>query len=145
MPTTLPHRRCVHSIQYICLNSSTVIRGFSSLNSGDDLYSANSESHFSAVVGGKDPVTGRHSVILRLCWCQSSHCGPDEHTPYPDSVSRVKPPKITRPKTLAALPNNQYATPFLLVCGKYELRRVDSSADLLSLNALLRFPMGDIA
>jgi len=29
---------------------------------------------------------------------------------YPDSVRRVRPPRITIPKTLAALPNNQYAT-----------------------------------
>lgn len=29
---------------------------------------------------------------------------------YPDSVRRVKPPKTTMPKTLAALPSNQYAT-----------------------------------
>lgn len=38
--------------------------------------------------------------------------------PYPDSVSRVRPPNTTMPKTLAALPNNQYATDFDVVFGK---------------------------
>lgn len=37
--------------------------------------------------------------------------------PYPDSVNRVRPPKTTMPKTLAALPNSQYATDFELVSG----------------------------
>jgi len=37
---------------------------------------------------------------------------------YPDSVSRVKPPSITIPKTLAALPKSQYATALSLVSGK---------------------------
>lgn len=37
---------------------------------------------------------------------------------YPDSVRRVKPPNTTIPKTLAALPNSQYATTFWLVLGK---------------------------
>ena len=37
---------------------------------------------------------------------------------YPDSVSRVKPPKMTMPKTLTALPNSQYATPLSLVLGQ---------------------------
>lgn len=40
---------------------------------------------------------------------------------YPDSVNRVRPPNTTIPKTLAALPNNQYATPFEDVCGKNRL------------------------
>ena len=40
---------------------------------------------------------------------------------YPDSVRRVNPPKMTIPKTLAALPNNQYATFLLFVSGKYDL------------------------
>jgi hypothetical protein len=31
---------------------------------------------------------------------------------YPDSVRRVRPPKTTMPKTLAALPSSQYATLF---------------------------------
>lgn len=35
-------------------------------NSGDALYLANSESHAEAEEGGRDPVTGRHSVILKL-------------------------------------------------------------------------------
>lgn len=37
---------------------------------------------------------------------------------YPDSVSRVRPPKTTIPNTLAALPSNQYATLFDVVSGK---------------------------
>ena len=37
---------------------------------------------------------------------------------YPDSVNLVNPPNTTIPNTLAALPNNQYATPLLLVFGK---------------------------
>jgi hypothetical protein len=49
-------------------------------------------------------VTGRHSVMLR-----------------PDSVSRVRPPKTTIPKTLAAEPSSQYATLLLLVSGNDEL------------------------
>src|SRR5215469_10695508 len=89
-PITLPQRRCVHSIQYICLNSSSVIRGFKSLNSGDERYFVNSDSHCSGLNGGSEPVTGRHSVMLR-----------------PDSVRRVRPPKTTIPKTLAALPRSQ--------------------------------------
>ena len=36
----------------------------------------------------------------------------------PDSVRRVRPPKTTIPKTLAAEPSNQYATLLLLVFGK---------------------------
>lgn len=35
----------------------------------------------------------------------------------PDSVSRVRPPKTTIPKTLAAEPSSQYATLLLLVSG----------------------------
>lgn len=37
---------------------------------------------------------------------------------YPDSVSLVRPPKTTMPKTLAALPRSQYATIFSLTSGK---------------------------
>lgn len=40
---------------------------------------------------------------------------------YPDSVRRVRPPNTTIPKTLAALPNSQYATAFWLVLGKKRL------------------------
>jgi hypothetical protein len=36
---------------------------------------------------------------------------------YPDSVNRVKPPHITIPNTLAALPKSQYATFLSLVFG----------------------------
>jgi len=41
---------------------------------------------------------------------------------YPDSVSLVRPPKTTMPKTLAALPRSQYATIFSLKSGKYLFR-----------------------
>lgn len=37
---------------------------------------------------------------------------------YPDSVRRVRPPKTTMPKTLAALPSSQYATALELESGK---------------------------
>ena len=62
-----------------------------------------SYSQCSWFIGGSEPVTGRHSVMLR-----------------PDSVRRVRPPKTTMPKTLAAEPSNQYATLLLLVLGKDE-------------------------
>jgi hypothetical protein len=39
----------------------------------------------------------------------------------PDSVSLVNPPKTTIPKTLAALPSNQYATTLSLSIGKRDL------------------------
>jgi len=39
----------------------------------------------------------------------------------PDSVSRVSPPNMTIPNTLAAEPSNQYATDFELVSGHDEL------------------------
>lgn len=52
-------------------------------------------------MGGIEPVTGRHSVMLR-----------------PDSVRRVRPPKTTIPKTEAADPRSQYATLLLLTLGK---------------------------
>ena len=40
--------------------------GFSSLNSRDSRYFENSDSQSSAFMGGRDPVTGRHSVMLKL-------------------------------------------------------------------------------
>jgi hypothetical protein len=39
---------------------------------------------------------------------------------YPDSVSLVRPPKTTIPKTLAALPSNQYATVLSVTLGKLD-------------------------
>ena len=39
---------------------------FSCLNSGDALYFVNSSSQSVVDIGGRLPVTGRHSVILRL-------------------------------------------------------------------------------
>ena len=40
----------------------------------------------------------------------------------PDSVSLVRPPNTTIPKTLVALPSSQYATTFSLVSGNWALR-----------------------
>ena len=77
--------------------------GLSRWNSGDDWYFRNSDAQSASDIGGRDPVTGFHSVILK-----------------PDSVNLVSPPKITIPKTLAALPNNQYATVLAEVSGKLE-------------------------
>ena len=57
---------------------------------------------------------------------------------YPDSVSLVRPPNTTMPKTLAALPKSQYATTFSLTSGK-KLFRV-----LPPLIVLLREERGDI-
>lgn len=53
-------------MKYIYLNSERVIREFSCLNSGEALYFSNSRSHAAWVTGGREPVTGFHSVILRL-------------------------------------------------------------------------------
>lgn len=44
-----------------------------------------------------------------------------EASSHPDSVSLVKPPKITMPNTLAALPSNQYATVFSLTSGNLDV------------------------
>lgn len=63
---------------------------------------------------------------------------------YPDSVNLVKPPNTTIPKTLTALPNNQYATDLSLTCGKLDFpfvappswapfATVDDHADFLKL------------
>lgn len=103
--------------------------GFNSLNSGDDLYLENSDSQSSAFIGGSEPVTGRHSVILSLLrdlrkslvtefapnGLRSEAEGwKDNGITNPDSVRRVNPPNTTIPKTLAALPRSQYATVFEL-------------------------------
>ena len=74
------------------------------MNSGLSLYASNSEFHADSLRGGKEPVTGRHSVILR-----------------PDSVSRVRPPKTTMPKTLPALRSSQIATLRFEVAGHEEV------------------------
>lgn len=58
---------------------------------------------------------------------------------YPDSVNRVSPPKITMPKTLAALPNNQYATVLLDVSGKL----LANDAVFFFVMFLPRFAKGD--
>lgn len=46
---------------------------------------------------------------------------------YPDSVRRVKPPKMTMPKTLTALPMSQYPTALEFVSGN-ELDRAPAPA-----------------
>lgn len=118
-PMTRPHRRWPHSIQYIFLNSSSVIPGLSRVNSGDDLYFENSDSQSTAEAGGIEPVTGRHSVMLKLC--ETLDTGSFQsavNIHYPDSVSRVSPPNTTIPKTLTALPRSQYPTALPLVAGK---------------------------
>lgn len=60
---------------------------------------------------------------------------------YPDSVSRVKPPNITMPKTLAALPNNQYATLFDVRSGKL----LDLPLPLTALSESIALPAFDSA
>lgn len=94
--------------------------GFRSLNSGDERYLLNSDSQSSAFIGGSDPVTGRHSVILSLQGCQFRPGHFLERT-YPDSVSLVNPPNTTIPNTLTALPKSQYATLFELTSGKLDV------------------------
>jgi len=97
-------------------NSGSVMCGFSSANSGLARYLANSASQSAGERGGTAPVTGRHSVMLRLergCQLSCSRGGKGNRGgggAYPDSVRRVSPPKTTMPKTLAALPRSQYAT-----------------------------------
>lgn len=90
--------------------------GFKSLNSGDARYLSNSDCQSSAERGGRDPVTGFHSVILSLRLLTQTYTS--INWTYPDSVSLVRPPNTTIPKTDAALPKSQYATPFELVSGK---------------------------
>ena len=94
--------------------------GFNILNSGEARYLSNSDCQSSLEMGGNEPVTGFHSVILSLFMV--SHWDSIKlYETYPDSVNRVRPPNTTMPNTLAALPNNQYATPFEDVSGKNRL------------------------
>lgn len=58
------------------------------------------------------------------------------HDVDPDSVSLVRPPNTTIPKTLAALPRSQYATTLSLVFGKNE--------DLVDFLALSAFRLIDL-
>ena len=75
---------------------------------------------------------------------------------YPDSVNLVRPPKTTIPKTLAALPSNQYATVLSLTPGKLdfdapdfapfttaesEAHRANTFLALLFRDAALRLPV----
>src|ERR1700691_5260307 len=70
-----------------------VDEGAYSLNSGVVLYFSNSSSHSALESGGRIPVMGRHSVILR-----------------PDSVRRVTPPTTITAKTNADEPRSQRPT-----------------------------------
>lgn len=87
-----------------------------------------------------EPVTGRHSVILKLLVGGVSlpdRRDEEKSSPrgctYPDSVRRVRPPKMTIPKTLAALPSSQYATDLEFSSGNDEL--LASSLTLLARSA----------
>lgn len=42
------------------------MRGLRRINSGEERYLVNSEAQSASEKGGNEPVTGRHSVILRL-------------------------------------------------------------------------------
>lgn len=66
IPIIRPQTLCVHSIKYIDLNSDNVMLGLSNLNSGEDLYFVNSDAQSSSLKGRENPVTGFHSVMLRL-------------------------------------------------------------------------------
>lgn len=59
--------------------------------SGETRYFSHSTSQSASVKGGRIPVIGFHSVILK-----------------PDSVSRVRPPITTIPKTNAEQPKSQF-------------------------------------
>ena len=105
------------------------------MNSGDARYFSNSDSQSAAFIGGREPVTGRHSVILSLSKDKvpsvSGACLTNIYTrialfkqadrTHPDSVRRVNPPKTTMPKTLAALPKSHHATDLSLILGKLDL------------------------
>lgn len=77
----------------IFLKSSISIFELVRIPSGDTLYFSHSASQSSLVNGGRIPVIGCHSTILR-----------------PDSVSRVSPPMTMIPKTRAEQPNSQYGS-----------------------------------
>jgi hypothetical protein len=68
--------------------------------SGESLYFSHSTSHSAAVMGGRIPVIGSHSVILK-----------------PDSVSRVRPPMMIMPKTSVEQPSNQVGNDRGMVVG----------------------------
>jgi hypothetical protein len=57
-------------------------------------------------------------------------CIGDARRTHPDSVSLVRPPNITIPKTLAALPNSQYATILPLTSGKRDFVFVAPSSNV---------------
>jgi hypothetical protein len=63
-------------------------------------------------MGGREPVTGFHSVMLR-----------------PDSVRRVSPPRITIPNTEAAEAMRKMPTDLLFVSGKEEVFEEDCVVD----------------
>jgi len=55
-------------------------------------------------------------------------------------VRRVRPPKMTSPKTLAALPSSQYATLLLFVSGKNDFV---AGVVFCAAKVLPRLPMED--
>ena len=66
-----------------------------------------------------------------------SHC---LSSTYPDSVSLVKPPNTTIPKTLNALPKSQNATDFDDVSGKARLapcRAIEAAAGPMLFEAMV--------
>lgn len=68
-------------------------------------------------------------------------CVASRRLAYPDSVSRVRPPNTTMPKTLAALPRSQYATDLeVVVSGNarfgFEARPAACAAVLIVARAL---------
>ena len=69
---------------------------------------------------------GRHSVILR-----------------PDSVSRVRPPKTTMPKTEAALARSQYATLLDVVSGKYDALPIPLSFPVFEMDIVASLKFDD--
>lgn len=103
-------------------------------NSGEARYLANSASQSLWDIGGRDPVTGFHSVIdkLRDLSVDLLDRRMDHMGTYPDSVRRVSPPKTTIPNTLAALARSQYATAFELVSGKRDDCSIVLSALLMA-------------
>mmetsp|Transcript_7263 Transcript_7263/g.30897 ORF Transcript_7263/g.30897 Transcript_7263/m.30897 type:complete len:220 (-) Transcript_7263:120-779(-) len=85
-PMLLPHMRWRYSQKKMPLNSSTVMCGCMRRNSGNCLYLANSSSHASLPMGGREPESFQ-STIER-----------------PDSVRRVTPPIVMMPNTMPVQP-----------------------------------------
>ena len=86
--------RMVHTASHEMSRKDTRTSGTYSLNSGVALYFSNSSSHSPWESGGRTPVIGRHSVMLR-----------------PDSVRRVTPPTTITAKTSVDERRSQCPTP----------------------------------